>query len=224
MTDRPPTTLPKTIPYHLSDKIRDGIITGRYPPGSPLREQTLEKEYGASRGPVREALRLLELRGLAVHEPRRGFRVREYSPAVIEDIYRLRAALEGMAVDGLKGHDLRRLVAALEESNAGMRACQQKGDIHGYLQGNLEFHDHILAVSGNEPLTRSLGALNEMAQPLRYALLRRRLEKSGSVRMHGRIIGALAAGDLAEARALMEAHILENLDSVKAIYRSPRAA
>jgi DNA-binding GntR family transcriptional regulator len=49
------------------EQIRQGIVVGRYLPGSPLREQTLEQEFDASRGPVREALRLLELRGLATH-------------------------------------------------------------------------------------------------------------------------------------------------------------
>jgi DNA-binding GntR family transcriptional regulator len=56
--------IPEPIPYHLMKKIRQGVITGRYGPGSPLREQQLEAEYGTSRGPLREALRLLQLRGL----------------------------------------------------------------------------------------------------------------------------------------------------------------
>ena len=93
----------KPIPYRLADQIRHGIITGRYRPGSALREQGLEAEYGASRGPVREALRLLEMRGLAEHEPRRGYRVRSYSPDAIEQIYRMRALLERHSVEGLAG-------------------------------------------------------------------------------------------------------------------------
>lgn len=90
------STPPTPIPYRVAERIRDAIVTGRYPPGSALREQSLESEYGASRGPVREALRLLELRGLTVHEPRRGFRVRSYSARTVEQIYRLRAVLESV--------------------------------------------------------------------------------------------------------------------------------
>ena len=69
-------SLPETIPYFLADRIKAGIIRWRYPPGSSLREADLAAEYGASRGPVREALRILELQGLVLHAPRRGFKVR----------------------------------------------------------------------------------------------------------------------------------------------------
>jgi len=51
--------LPHTIPYYLADRIKAGIIRWRYPPKSSLREIELAAEFGASRGPVREALRIL---------------------------------------------------------------------------------------------------------------------------------------------------------------------
>ena len=66
--------IPEPIPYYLMKKIRQGVITGRYPPGSPLREQQLEAEYGTSRGPLREALRLLQLRGPPVQIDNARFR------------------------------------------------------------------------------------------------------------------------------------------------------
>jgi DNA-binding FadR family transcriptional regulator len=59
--------LPKTIPYYLADQIQAGIIRWRYPPGSSLREVDLGAEFGCNRGAVREAYRLLELRGLVVY-------------------------------------------------------------------------------------------------------------------------------------------------------------
>ncbi len=112
--------LPKPIPYYLMEQIRRGIITGRYPPGDPLREQMLEQEFGFSRGPIREALRLLELLGLATHEPRRGFRVREYSAETVSQIYGLRALLERRSVEALAGRQLEGLVDKLRAANARM--------------------------------------------------------------------------------------------------------
>src|SRR5260370_37271049 len=90
-------SLPDTIPYFLADRIKAGIIRWRYPPGSSLRETDLAAEYGASRGPVREALRILELQGLVIHAPRRGFKVKHYTADDLRQLYRLRAHLEAEA-------------------------------------------------------------------------------------------------------------------------------
>ncbi len=206
----------RPIPYRLAEQIRHGIITGRYRPGSALREQSLETEYGASRGPVREALRLLELRGLTVHEPRRGFRVRSYSAQTIEQIYRLRALLERHSVESLAGLDLRPLVEQLEESNRRMRAHFRQRDLEAYLQENNVFHRLILDFGGNEPLRRPLDMLNEMAEPIRYALLAEKLTKSRSVVEHERITGFLAAGQIFDAARVTEAHILDKLPAAQA--------
>jgi len=92
--------LPHTIPYYLADRIKTGIIRWRYPPKSSLRESELAAEFGASRGPVREALRILELQGLVIHAPRRGFKVKATS-VDLRQLYRLRAQLESEVIDAL---------------------------------------------------------------------------------------------------------------------------
>jgi DNA-binding GntR family transcriptional regulator len=206
--------LPKPIPYHLAEQIRSGIIRGRYAHGSSLREEALESEYGSSRGPVREALRLLELRGLVSHVPRRGFRVREYTEKTVRDLYRLRAMLERVAVETLEGGELGSLVTALEASNARMAACRESGDVDGYLRENVTFHRLILEHGGNEALMRTLEVLNEMAEPLRYALLQKNLARSRSVDDHRQITALLKKGRIAEAAAATERHISANLPKV----------
>ena len=170
--------VPDPIPYFLMGSIPRGIITGRYPPGSPLREKQLEAEYGASRGPLREALRLLQLRGIVSHEPRRGFRVREYSAEMIGQIYRLRGLLERHSIEALAGHPLDQLIPALRAANQTMRQHFEARNIEGYLDANIAFHEAILDATRNEPLRKSIEVLNEMAQPIRYALLASRFEKS----------------------------------------------
>ena len=214
--DAPPSRLspPQPIPYHLADLIGRAIIEGRYAAGQPLREEALEAEYGASRGPLREALRLLELRGLVTHVPRRGFRVRAFDPRTVEDLYRLRALLERYAVECLAGRDLSALVASLDESNSRMQAHFAARRIDAYLAENVTFHALIIETSGNEPLRRTLAGLNEMAEPLRYALLARDFTKSRSVADHRRISKLLRAGRLEAAAAATEAHILTTLPRV----------
>ncbi len=206
------------IPYHLMESIRRGIITGRYPPGSALREQTMEREYGSSRGPVREALRLLQIAGLVNHEPRRGFRVREYSPTLIEQTYRLRALLERHGVESLAGRPLGPLTKTLRAANARMSELFAAHDIAGYLEANGHFHRAILEAAENEPLQRSLATLNETAQPIRYALLARQFDRSQAITDHDIIIQLLEAGEVQVAAVAMERHVLRHITAASQVF------
>ena len=210
--------IPEPIPYYLMKKIRQGVITGRYPPGSPLREQQLEAEYGTSRGPLREALRLLQLRGLVKHEPRRGFRVREYSAQLIEQIYRLRAVLEHHAVEALAGKRLDGLVVELERINRDMAGHFLSKNIEAYLESNVMFHDAIMETADNEPLQKIIAPLNEMALPVRFMLLTKRFENSTATDEHARIIELLSKGEIAGAATFIERHVIRNIDSAAQLY------
>jgi DNA-binding GntR family transcriptional regulator len=212
--------VPQPIPYFLMGRIRQGIITGRYAPGSPLREQTLEAEYGTSRGPLREALRLLQLRGLVLHEPRRGFRVREYSAEVTEQIYRLRGLLERHAVETLAGKPLDALLVELRKANAAMATHSAARDIEGYLEANIAFHHAIMMAADNEPLRKSIEPLNEMAQPIRFALLVSRRGKSTAMDEHAEIIALLAKGHIDSAARCIERHVVRNIGTASELYRT----
>lgn len=219
------STIPQPIPYYLMEKIRRGIITGRYPPGEALREQQLEAEYGASRGPLREALRLLQLRGLVTHEPRRGFRVREYSPELTEQIYRLRGLLERHSIEALAGKPLDELIVALRKANEAMTKHFAAKNIEAYLEANVAFHNAIVKTANNEPLQKAIETLNEMAQPIRFALLASSFSKSKAIPEHAKIIKLLVEGDLANAALFMEQHVVRNIEAAALLYgqtRSPR--
>lgn len=216
MTSASPASTP--IPYQLVEHIRRGIITGRYPPGSALREQMLEKEYRASRGPVREALRLLQISGLVSHEPRRGFRVREYSPQLITQTYRLRALLERHGIESLAGRPLAALVDRLRDINARMSSLFAARDIAGYLEANAAFHRAILEAADNEPLQRSLATLNETALPIRHALLARQFDRSRAIADHDMIIRLIEAGELEVAAVAMERHVLRHMSAASEVF------
>lgn len=217
------SSVPQPIPYYLMEKIRRGIITGRYPPGDALREQQLEAEYGASRGPLREALRLLQLRGLVTHEPRRGFRVREYSPELTEQIYRLRGLLERHGIEALAGKPLGELIAALRAANEAMKMHFAAKNIEAYLEANVAFHNAIVQTAKNEPLQRAIETLNEMAQPIRFALLASNFEKSKAIAEHEKIIRFLIKGDLVSAALFIEQHVVRNIGSASQLYRHPNS-
>ena len=90
--------LPTTISDYIFTDLREGIINGTLKPNQTLREEEISLRFGSSRGPIRESLRLLLQTGLVVHQPRKGFKVRDYTPMQIRQIYTLRANLEGLVI------------------------------------------------------------------------------------------------------------------------------
>ena len=80
-----------------ADLIRQAIVEGRVLPGERLKEEELAQQLGISRTPVREALLILQTEGLVEASPNRGATVRSYELPDLEDMYELRALLEGNA-------------------------------------------------------------------------------------------------------------------------------
>ena len=215
--------LPQTLSYFILNKLRWRIITGELKPGQPLREMEIEADYGSSRGPVRESLRMLLQSGLVEMQPRRGFRVREYSPADVRNIYELRAALEGMVVAALQGRDLTPLCDTLRGRLKIMESHYKQSDTDEYFRENSRFHQCIIDFTGNKPISQVLFYVNEISLPVRYRLLREGFISSGrSLDYHEEITFCLEARDIAAAKAVTEAHILENLEHATAFYEPHR--
>jgi DNA-binding GntR family transcriptional regulator len=211
-------TLPHTIPYHLADRIKAGIIRWRYPPSSSLREAELAAEFGASRGPVREALRILELQGLVMHVPRRGFKVKAYTGDDLRQLYRLRAQLEGEVIAALADKDVGPLVAALKRAHARMRACAEAGDVEGYFAANVEFHQLMIDSTESSVLRTIMHQINAMSLPIRYRLLAAEFSGRGAYDYHDKIASALQARQFALARTLTCEHVTANLAPAIAVY------
>jgi DNA-binding GntR family transcriptional regulator len=212
--------LPRTLSAHLVEHLRRRIITGEYRSGQALREQDIEREFGSSRGPVRESLRMLLQGGLVEYAERRGFRVRTYTVADIEHLYDLRASLEGLVIASLAGKPLTAMVADLHASNLRMEACFVANDIGQYFAENQVFHDRIITETGNRPIAEVMVYVNEVSLPVRYRVLRDALLTRRSLTYHERILGFLEKGDLLAARRETEAHILVNKAAAADLYRA----
>ena len=78
----------------VADYLRHAILTGAIGPGEWIRQEEVAARLGASRLPVREALRMLEAEGLTEHEPNKGARVPRLSMHEVDVIYRMRERLE----------------------------------------------------------------------------------------------------------------------------------
>lgn len=204
--------LPSTISTHIFEDLRRRIIEGEYTPGQPLREEEIRELHGSSRGPIRESLRMLLQTGLVEHQPRRGFRVREYTERDIRQIYSLRATLEAQVVGELEGRDLGPLLETLDDACNVMRNCYQRSDLEAYFEENRRFHQTIIDFADNRVLREVMDYVNEVSLPIRYRVLGDALPSRRSLTYHEKIVAHLRAGDVSEAQKLTEHHILENLE------------
>lgn len=209
----------------LSDRVVSAlqrrIISGEIPIGAWLRHSTIAEEFGISRTPVREALRILAARGVVTIVPHRGAQVNGQSGQDIRDIGEVRAELEGLAAslaaDRMDDEQLHQMTGAWQRFAEGLdEPAPGDGDqATEWVRSNDAFHSVILEASGNKFLHV---AINELRRRLPHNLSYGAYE--GNSRMlaknleeHRAIAEAIVAQDKETARALMAAHIRASNDA-----------
>ncbi|MGW3625252.1 GntR family transcriptional regulator [Streptomyces sp. NPDC000880] len=143
----------------VCEGLRDRIITGRLKPGDRLVERDLAEEFGVSRVPVREAIRILLGEGLLQALSPRRIVVKEMSRHDVENLFDLREALEVLAArraaERRTDDQLRELTELLEAA----RRATMSGKAELISRANAAFHHHIVELSGNELLATTLEPL-----------------------------------------------------------------
>ncbi|MBX3598293.1 MAG: GntR family transcriptional regulator [Rhizobiaceae bacterium] len=110
----PPTTRIQTLPEQLSDAMVGMIVRGIFKPGERLHEVALAERFQVSRGPVREALRILEREGLVTMPPRRGASVTKFTRQRVKEIFQVRASLMALCAEDLARKHSPRIIDELE--------------------------------------------------------------------------------------------------------------
>jgi GntR family transcriptional regulator of gluconate operon len=144
-----PLEAPRSLAEDAADRIREQILAGGFGQGEHLVEAKIAEQLNISRGPVREAFKLLRAEGLLKEEPRRGTFVVSLTANDVREIYGLRAALEGRAARLLaRSRDpgaLARLVALADDIDAAVAA----GDAVAVSRADLAFHEGLCELCGN---------------------------------------------------------------------------
>ena len=189
------------------EEIRQAIIDLRLAPGDPLREASIASQLGVSKTPIREALTRLEQEGLVETTSFKGAVVSGYSPRDLEDIYELRALLEGAAVRAVADEasdETRQQLADLVTQSRGSRDA---GDIAA-LAGLLGTFDLIVY---EQVTNRRIRALidNLRAHLTRIGNLTEGIpgRVEASVEEHAAIVEAIMRHDADDAERLMRTHI-----------------
>lgn len=197
----------RTLVDTVVEQLRGSILSGRFAPGERLVEAELARELGISRGPIREALALLEKDGIVVNVPRRGKFLPAFDGRTIDEIYSLRRVLEPYAVQLLIASLTDPKLASLHESLDRLRDAAEAGDIGGLAQRDIDLHNRLYELAGHD-LLRKVWA-ESISGKLRMLLnvTVRTHPFPATVDNHRLIVDAIADEDGRRARKLIIDHI-----------------
>ncbi len=207
----------------IAEQLQQFIYSGDIAPGERLNEAALALRMGTSRGPIREAIRVLAGIGLVVAVPNRGVFVREISVREMAEIYELRALLLGFAAqqacDNLDDEQRREAEQLLDGMD---RACDT-GDGQAYYVQNLRFHALLLELTHNQ---RAQQSYEDHAKEL-HLFRRRYFNTPANMRRsnaeHRRIFEAIVAGAKDKAYRLAQAHVLQGRQRLLTMLEAPAA-
>jgi DNA-binding GntR family transcriptional regulator len=203
-----------------TELIREAIIDGRLEPGRRLKEEELARELGISRTPIREALLMLQAEGLVDAIPNRGAMVRVHTPEDLDDLYQLRALLEGYAARRAAGRISDEQVQALRASCDRFEALDSDKELRELVRENLLFHSTILDVAGSGRLSSMVRRVIELPLVYKSYIWYSPDQKRISVHYHLQIVNALAARDAERAELIMKEHVFEARDLLVARLRA----
>lgn len=199
-----------TIADDVFQAIRIAIVKGEIPPGSKINEPQLARQYGISRGPLREAIRRLEGCKLVEIKPNAGARVIALSIAQLLEIYEIREALEGLscrlAAERATPEACERLRELLVAHEASIRSEQGQRYYQG--EGNWDYHYQLVRMSGNQRLFDLLcGELYHVMRLYRVKASTTPKRPAQAFKEHQHILDAIEKRDGELAELLMRRHI-----------------
>ena len=207
-TDALPSLDRSTLRERALVALRSAIFSGQYAPGDHLGEVEIAARLSISRGTVREALRHLEQEGLVTAGLRGMLRVRTLSPDEVRELYRVRGALEALAVTELIASPRR--LEAVPVLEAALAKLDTASGLIEQIDFDLGFHALLCELSGNSILLRSW---RHLEGPTRVVVMSAAAGQDREVTLsadhHRPIVRAVEEGDAEAARVVIDAHMRE---------------
>ncbi|MEO6973534.1 MAG: GntR family transcriptional regulator [Rhodoferax sp.] len=206
---------PRALYEEVAELLRQRIFSRELQPGSWIDELKLAEQYGISRTPLREALKVLAAEGLVTMKVRRGAYVTEVSERDLADVYHLLGVLEadaaGVVASDATDAQLRELRALHQELEAAARPGSEGHQ--QFFAVNERFHMHLLAVANNRWRDQMVADLRKVMKLNRHNSLFKSGRIEESLREHRAIMAALAARDSAAAAKRMHEHFQHGLEA-----------
>lgn len=189
---------------YVARRLREMVISGEMPPGTKVGQQQLAKQFNVSPTPVREAIRQLEAEGYFESVPHVGARVAEFHPHDLEEVYRLRALLEGHLAREATRHLTPAVLERLRALSADFEDAVDNGDSVAARRANYRLHTLVWETAG-QPVTLSL--VESLWAKFPQVLSRVADRGTRSAREHARLLDALEARDGEAAEAAVHDHV-----------------
>ena len=192
----------------VDERIRQRIFNRELKPGERIDEQALARDFGISRTPLREALKVLQNEGLVKLVPRRGCFVAKLSEKDVDEIYDMIGLLEGACAARAAAVAAPADIARLQRLTQRMAQLAAEGNHKRYFDANLAAHEAVLDCAGNRWQKNVIQYLRSMCRLYPYVTVGKlpgRLEES--LQEHRELLAAIEAHDPARAEAVMRRHI-----------------
>jgi DNA-binding GntR family transcriptional regulator len=211
----------RTLGEQIAERIFTAIAAGEYAPGERIREESLAAQFEVSRGPVREALRILEKDSVVRILPNRGAHVTQLSVKEVSDIFEVRRDLVGAMVRRLDFHDqalMARIDADVRELETRAR---EPGAGDAYLALSYGLSRRLADSAGNDRLAEIMGSLARQTRRYSRLGLATPARRKESARTWRAVLKALKAGDASGAAAAIESLVdASRLEAVRQLQAS----
>jgi DNA-binding GntR family transcriptional regulator len=211
--ERAATALLQSEPLHLlaTKQLRTMIIDGALAPGTAIDERQLCQQFGTSRTPLREALKVLASEGLIELLPRRGAIVAHLSPQDMREKFAVVRVLEAYAASTVCASATDEQIEALQAIHAQLLAAHKKRNAATYFELNEKFHRQVVAATGNKTLVDMHSALVVHLRRARFTVLSAHTMLPQFVKDHERIMKAITArnGEAAAAEFMKHQAAIE---------------
>ena len=213
-----------SLPEQIAERIGNAIIRGRYEPGARIQAQEAADQFQVSRGPVREALRILERDGLVQINARRGAQVTQLDIDEVNDLFEVRASLIGLAARLAAERRDPGLIGRMRASLGRLAQAAKESDADAYSSAVYRHNIMLAEGSGNRFVHRMVASLSH--QTLRYARLglstpKRRAESMRNWRL---LLSALQNRRPAVAQAAAEKLVRDSRDAAVKLLRREKTA
>ncbi len=202
---------PRALYEEVAELLRQRIFARELAPGSWIDEMRLADEYGISRTPLREALKVLATEGLVTMKMRRGAYVTEVNDKDQRDVYHLLSLLESDAagVVAAQASDLE--LAELESIHQELSAAV--GNTDKFFAINERFHMRLLEIANNRWRDQMVADLRKVMKLNRHNSLLKSGRIEESLREHQALLAALLARDVSASVARMKTHFANGLEA-----------
>ncbi|SDF61030.1 GntR family transcriptional regulator [Sporomusa acidovorans] len=204
----------QNVAQFIADSLEKMIMEGKLLPGSRLIQTEIAEQFGVSRLPVRDALKILEKREITLTIPRKGVIVRQVTVQEVKDLYELRLLLEGYAIsvslERIKAEDIDKA----EKIIARQESIDQEEGFLELLDIDEQFHRILWSKCGNREIDRSLETLWNRLKLLRSCVRDLSNWKGVSVEGHRKIVAELKKKNFIETKKVLETAIIRARDEI----------